>query len=55
MKYLTFLDYKTLEITGKNLESKLQEKDIGDTKRLEKNTIQIFNCLRTRYRICSNY
>lgn len=28
MKYLTFLDYKTFEITGKNLESKLQEKDI---------------------------
>lgn len=28
MKYLTFLDYTTFEIAGKNLESKLQEKDI---------------------------
>src|SRR4029079_2433576 len=27
MKYLTFLDYSTLEITGKNIESKLLEKD----------------------------
>jgi integrase len=27
MKYLTFLDYSTLEITGKNIESKLEEKD----------------------------
>ena len=27
MKYLTFLDYSTLEATGKNIESKLEEKD----------------------------
>ena len=27
MKYLTFLDYSTLEATGKNIESKLVEKD----------------------------
>ncbi len=27
MKYLTFLDYQTLETTGKNIEAKLQEKD----------------------------
>ena len=27
MKYLTFLDYSALEITGKNIESKLLEKD----------------------------
>ncbi|HEY7078153.1 MAG TPA: site-specific integrase, partial [Nitrososphaeraceae archaeon] len=27
MKYLTFLDYTTFEVAGKNLESKLQEKD----------------------------
>ena len=27
MKYLTFLDYTTLEATGKNIESKLTEKD----------------------------
>jgi integrase len=26
-KYLTFLDYQTLETTGKNIEAKLQEKD----------------------------
>jgi integrase len=28
MKYLTFLDYSTLETTGKNIESKLNEKDL---------------------------
>ena len=27
MKYLTFLDYSTLEATGKNIESKLEGKD----------------------------
>jgi hypothetical protein len=27
MKYLTFLDYTTLEATGKNIEAKLSEKD----------------------------
>jgi len=27
MKYLTFLDYSTLETTGKNIEIKLEEKD----------------------------
>ncbi len=27
MRYLTFLDYTTLEATGKNIESSLQEKD----------------------------
>jgi hypothetical protein len=27
MKYLTFLDYQTLETTGKNIESKLSEKE----------------------------
>src|SRR4029078_10983788 len=27
MKYLTFLDYSTLETTGKNIEAKLSEKD----------------------------
>ena len=27
MKYLTFLDYTTLEATGKNIEANLQEKD----------------------------
>ena len=27
MKYLTFLDYETLETTGKNIEAKLSEKD----------------------------
>ncbi len=27
MKYLTFLDYTTLESAGKNIESKLSEKD----------------------------
>ena len=27
MKYLTFLDYTTLEVTGKNIESKLSEKE----------------------------
>ena len=27
MKYLTFLDYQTLETTGRNIEAKLQEKD----------------------------
>ena len=28
MKYLTFLDYTTLEATGKNIEAKLEEKDL---------------------------
>ena len=28
MKYLTFLDYQTLETTGKNIEAKLNEKDL---------------------------
>ena len=28
MKYLTFLDYSTLEITGRNIEAKLEEKDV---------------------------
>ena len=28
MKYLTFLDYQTLETTGKNIEKKLVEKEI---------------------------
>ena len=28
MKYLTFLDYQTLEVTGKNIEKKLVEKDL---------------------------
>ena len=28
MKYLTFLDYSTLEATGKNIEAKLSEKEI---------------------------
>jgi hypothetical protein len=27
MKYLTFLDYSILEATGKNIESKLSEKE----------------------------
>ena len=27
MKYLTFLDYTTLEATGKNIEAKISEKD----------------------------
>jgi hypothetical protein len=27
MKYLTFLDYTTLETTGKNIEAKLSEKE----------------------------
>jgi hypothetical protein len=27
MKYLTFLDYSTLETTGKNIEAKLSEKE----------------------------
>jgi 7,8-dihydro-6-hydroxymethylpterin-pyrophosphokinase len=27
MKYLTFLDYSTLEATGKSIEAKLQQKD----------------------------
>ena len=27
MKYLTFLDYTTLEATGKNIETKLSEKE----------------------------
>ena len=27
MKYLTFLDYTTLEATGKNIEAKLSEKE----------------------------
>lgn len=27
MKYLTFLDYRTFEATGKNIEAKLEEKD----------------------------
>ena len=27
MKYLTFLDYQSLETTGKNIEAKLNEKD----------------------------
>ena len=27
MKYLTFLDYQTLETTGKNIEAKLSEKE----------------------------
>jgi hypothetical protein len=27
MKYLTFLDYTTLEATGRSIEAKLQEKD----------------------------
>lgn len=27
MKYLTFLDYSTLEATGKNIEAKLTEKE----------------------------
>jgi hypothetical protein len=27
MKYLTFLDYTTLESTGKNIEAKLSEKE----------------------------
>jgi hypothetical protein len=27
MKYLTFLDYSTLEATGKNIEAKLSEKE----------------------------
>lgn len=28
MKYLTFLDYSTLEATGKNIEAKLSEKEL---------------------------
>ena len=28
MKYLTFLDYQSLETTGKNIEAKLTEKDL---------------------------
>jgi hypothetical protein len=27
MKYLTYLDYTTLEATGKTIEAKLEEKD----------------------------
>jgi hypothetical protein len=27
MKYLTFLDYATLEVTGKNIEAKLSERE----------------------------
>ena len=27
MKYLTFLDYSALEVTGKSIEAKLSEKD----------------------------
>ncbi len=27
MKYMTFLDYTTLEATGKNIEAKLEEKN----------------------------
>ena len=27
MKYLTFLDYTTIEVTGKNIEAKLSEKE----------------------------
>ena len=27
MKYLTFLDYSTFEVTGKNMEAKIEEKD----------------------------
>ena len=30
MKYLTFLDYSTLETTGKNIEAKLSERDKQD-------------------------
>ena len=28
MKYLTFLDYQTLETTGRNIEAKLSEKEM---------------------------
>ena len=43
MKYLTFLDYSTLETTGKNIESKLVEKDkqIKSMKAKYDNEIQI--------------
>lgn len=29
MKYRTFLDYATLEVTGKNIEAKLSERERG--------------------------
>ena len=45
MKYLTFLDYTTLEATGKNIEAKLREKDremqaLKDKYELELETIR---------------
>jgi hypothetical protein len=41
MKYLTFLDYSTLETTGKNIESKLSEMDILKQQHLSRTCIRI--------------
>ena len=43
MKYLTFLDYTTLQATGKNIEAKLQEKDIEIQNLRQKYTQDIEN------------
>ena len=43
MKYLTFLDYTTLQATGKNIEAKLQEKDIEIQNLRQKYTQDIDN------------
>jgi hypothetical protein len=45
MKYLTFLDFSTLETTGKNIEARLQEKDKEIQHLKQKNTEDI-NSLR---------
>jgi integrase len=43
IKYLTFLDYTTLQATGKNIEAKLQEKDIEIQNLRQKYTQDIEN------------
>jgi hypothetical protein len=46
MKYLTFLDYSTLEATGKNIEAKLSEKE-KEIQLLRQRDYPIFNAYLT--------
>ena len=53
MKYLTFLDYRTLEITGRNIEAKLEEKDveIQMLKEQERKKDQEMNAIKEQVKI----
>ena len=53
MKYLTFLDYTTLESTGKNIELKLleKEKEIGYLRERDTNNATAISELRTQVEI----